>query len=83
MVVAAGLTLAEPLPEVDVNVPGVIATLAAPEVTQLRVLLEPELMPAGLAVNDPIVGFGVLDSAVTTIVVLAVVEPSAFVAFSV
>lgn len=57
--------------------------LAAPDVTQLRALLEPELMPSGLAVNELIVGFGGFDSVVTTIVVFAVVEPAAFVAFSV
>ena len=73
--------LAEPLLEVDVNVPGVIATMVAPDVTQLRVLPDPELMPAGLAVNELIVGFGGFDSAVTTIVVFAVVEASAFAAF--
>jgi hypothetical protein len=68
---------------VDVNVPGVIAMLVAPDVAQLRALPEPELMPAGLAVNELIVGFGGFDSVVTTIVVFAVVEPAAFVAFSV
>ena len=75
MVVAVGLTLVEPLPDVDVKVPGVIAILVAPVVTQLSVLLEPELMLVGLAVNELI--FGLLT---TVTVTAAVVEPAAFVA---
>ena len=51
-----GLTLVEPLADVDVNVPGVIAMLVAPDVTQLRVLLEPELMAVGFAVKEVTVG---------------------------
>jgi hypothetical protein len=35
-----------------VSAPGVTATLLAPVVTQLSVLWEPDLMPAGLAVKD-------------------------------
>ena len=60
-----GLTLVEPLAEVDVNAPGVMAMLVAPVAAQLSVLLEPELMLAGLAVKDVIVGFasfGVADA---------------------
>jgi hypothetical protein len=79
-VVVAGLTLTEPLPEVDVNAPGVIAMLVAPDVTQLRALLEPELMPARLAENELIVGF---EGVVTATVAVAVVEPDEFVAVSV
>ena len=75
MVVAVGLTLVEPLPDVDVKVPGVIAILVAPVVTQLSVLLEPELMLVGLAVNELIVGL-----LTTVTVTVAVVEPMAFVA---
>ena len=56
MVVAVGLTLVEPLADVDVNVPGVIAILVAPVVAQFSVLLEPEAMLVGLAVNELIVG---------------------------
>ena len=56
MVVTVGLTLAEPLADVDVNVPGVMAMLVAPLVTQLSVLLEPELMLSGSAVNEVMVG---------------------------
>ena len=40
----------------DVSVPGVIATVVAPVVAQLSVLLEPESMFAGLAVKDVTVG---------------------------
>ena len=56
MVVDDGLTLVDPLAEVEVNVPGAIETLVASEVTQLRVLLTPELMLVGLAENELITG---------------------------
>jgi hypothetical protein len=56
VVVTVGLTLAEPLADVDVNVPGVMAMLVAPLVAQLSVLVEPELMLSGLAVNEVMVG---------------------------
>jgi hypothetical protein len=56
VVVAVGLTLVEPLADVDVNVPGVMAILVAPVVAQLSVLLEPEAMLVGLAVKEVIVG---------------------------
>jgi hypothetical protein len=56
VVVAVGLTLVEPLADVDVNVPGVMAMLVAPLVAQLSVLLEPVLMLVGLAVKEVIVG---------------------------
>ena len=73
MVVAVGLTLVEPLAEVDVNVPGVMATLVAPFVTQLSVVLEPEFMLVGLAVKTLITGF-------TVTVCAEVTEPAASVA---
>lgn len=73
MVVAVGLTLVEPLPDVEVNVPGVIAMLVAPVVDQLRVELEPEAMLVGLAVKDLITG---LPAAFTVTVAVAVVEPA-------
>ena len=63
------------------NVPGVIAILAAPVVAQLSVLLEPELMLAGLALNEVIVGL--LDAAVTVTVAVDVVEPVALAAVNV
>ena len=74
MVVADGLTLVEPLPEVEVNVPGVMARLVAPVVAQLSMLLEPEVTLAGLAVKDLITG---LSTAFTARVSLDVVEPTA------
>jgi ABC-type uncharacterized transport system permease subunit len=56
VVVAVGVTVVEPLAAAEMNVPGVMAMLVAPVVTQLSVLLEPEAMLAGLAVNKLIVG---------------------------
>lgn len=53
---AVGLTLVEPLADVDVNVPGVIARLVAPPADQLRVLLAPEFMFVGFAVKLVIAG---------------------------
>jgi len=55
VVVAVGLTLVEPLAAVEVKVPGVIETLLAPVVDQLRVAL-PELKLAGFAENEPMAG---------------------------
>jgi hypothetical protein len=80
VVVAVGLTLVELLAAVDVNVPGVIAILVAPVVTQLSVLLEPELMLVGLAVKELILG---VFAATTVTVAVDVVEPEALVAVSV
>lgn len=48
--------LVEPLADVEVNVPGVMAMLVAPVVAQLRVQLVPEFMFVGFAVNEVIVG---------------------------
>ncbi len=78
---AVGLTVVELLADVEVNAPGVMAMLVAPVVTQLSVLLEPELMLAGLAVNELIVGAFI--GTVTVTVAVAVVEPPALVAVSV
>jgi hypothetical protein len=47
VVVAVGLMFVEPLADVDVNVPGVMAILVAPVVAQLSVLLEPEVILVG------------------------------------
>ena len=80
MVVAVGLTLVEPLADVEVNVPGVMAMLVAPVVSQLSVLLDPEVILVGLAVKELIVG---LLGAVTVRVSVDVVEPVALVAVSV
>jgi hypothetical protein len=80
VVVAVGLTLVEPLADVEVNVPGVMASLLAPVVTQLSVLLEPEVIREGLAVKELISGL----LAVSTVTVsVDVVEPAALVAVSV
>ena len=80
MVVAVGLTLVEPLADVDVNVPGVMARLVAPVVAQLSVLLEPEVILVGLAVKELIIG---LLAVFTVTVSVDVVEPAALVAVSV
>ena len=80
MVVAVGLTVVAPLATVDVNVPGVMAMPVAPLVAQLNVLLEPELMLAGFAVKELMVGLlGVL----TVTVTVDVTEPAVFVAVNV
>lgn len=80
MVVAVGLTLFEPVADVEVNVPGVIAMLAAPAVAQLRIAAEPEAMLVGFAVKELITG---LVAAFTVTVATAVVEPALSVAVSV
>ncbi len=54
--VAVGLTLVDPLADVDVNVPGVMTILVVPVTDQLRVVLAPELMVVGLAVKEVIAG---------------------------
>lgn len=80
MVVAVRRTLAEPLAEGDVNVPGVMARLVAPVVAQLSVLLEPEVILVGLAVKELILG----SPAVLTVTVsVDVVEPAVLLAVSV
>jgi hypothetical protein len=80
VVVAVGLTLVEPLADVEVNVPGVMAILLAPVVAQLSVLLEPEVILEGLAVKELISG---LLAVFTVTVSVDVVEPAALVAVSV
>jgi len=50
--------LVEPLADAEVNVPGVMAMLAASVVVQLRALLAPEFMPVGFAAKELIVGIG-------------------------
>jgi hypothetical protein len=80
VVVAVGLTLVEPLGDVDVNAPGVMAILVAAVVAQLSVLLEPEVILVGRAVKELMVG---LLAAFTVRVRVDVVEPAALVAVSV
>ena len=46
----------EPLAAVEVKVLGVMAIVVVPLVTQLRVLLEPDVMLVGLAVKELMVG---------------------------
>ena len=62
----------EPLAEVEVNVPGVMAIFVAPDVAQVRVLLDPDAMLSGFAVKELIVG---LPAAFTVTVAVDVVEP--------
>ncbi len=81
MVVAVGLTLVEPLAEVEVNVPGVMLRLDAPVVVQLSVLLAPEVTLVGFAAKELITGFA--EFAVTVTVTADVVEPELLVAVSV
>jgi hypothetical protein len=80
VVVAIGLTLVDPLGDVEVNVPGVMAILVAPVVAQISVLLDPEVMFVGLAVKELITGL-LADFTVT--VATDVAEPAALVAVSV
>ena len=56
MVVAVGLMLVEPVADVDVNVPGVMAIFVAPVAAQLTVLLVPEFMLVGSAVKEVMAG---------------------------
>jgi hypothetical protein len=48
--------LVEPLTDVEVKVPGVMAIPVAPAAAQLSVLLVPEFMLVGFAAKDVIVG---------------------------
>jgi hypothetical protein len=75
-----GLTLVEPVADVEVNVPGVMARLVAPVVAQLSVLLEPDVMLAGFAVKDVMTG---LVGALMVMVSDEVDEPATLVAVSV
>lgn len=74
-----GLTLVEPLGEVEVKFPGVMAMVVAPLVDQLSVLLEPEVMLVGLAEKEFIVG---ALAAFTVTVTFNVLEPEELVAVS-
>ena len=66
--------------DVDVNVPGVMAILVAPDVVQLSMLLEPEATLVGLAVKELTTG---LLGGFTVTVSVDVAEPAALVAVSV
>jgi hypothetical protein len=80
VVAAVGLTFVEPLADVDVNVPGAMARLVAPVIVQFSVLLEPEAILVGLAVNELIIG---LLAVFTVTVSVDLAEPDALVAVSV
>ena len=56
MVVEAGVTVVDPLAAADVNPNGLILMLVALVAFQVRRLLDPALMLAGLPLNAPIVG---------------------------
>jgi len=56
VVVDVGLTVVEPLANVEVNDPGVMEILVAPVEDQLRVVLEPEGMVAEAAVKEEMFG---------------------------
>lgn len=78
--VAVGLTLVEPLANVDEKVPGVMAISFAPVDDQLSVLAAPEEILAGFAVKETMIGLFV---DVTVTVTVDVAEPAAFAAVNV
>lgn len=80
MVVADGLTLNEPLADVGMKPPGAMERLVAPTVTQLNVLLAPDVMFVGLAVKELIAG---LPAPFTETVSIDVLDPAGLVAVSV
>jgi hypothetical protein len=80
VVVAVGLTLTEPVSELDENLPGLIEMLVVLLVTQLSVVLAPSTILVGVALNEPIVGFG---GGVTITFTVLVTVPALFVAFRV
>jgi hypothetical protein len=77
VVVAVGLTLVEPLADVELKDPGAMAMLVAPVVAQLKELLEPSVMLVGFAVKELMVG---LPGALTVMVSEDVDDPAALVA---
>lgn len=58
MVVLVGLTEVEPLADCELKPPGEMEIVLAPLVDQISVLLPPEAMLVGLAVNEAIEGAG-------------------------
>jgi hypothetical protein len=79
VVVEVGLTLVEPLADVEVNDPGVMEMLVAPLVAQFKVLLDPDAIPEGVAVNELIVGLLPVP-VVTVTVAVEVTDPAELVA---
>jgi hypothetical protein len=80
VVVAVGLTLTDPVSELDLNPPGLIEMLVEFMVTQLSVLLEPSRIFGGLALNELIVGLG---GTVTVTFTVFVTVPALFLALRV
>lgn len=74
---AVGLTVVDPVSDVDEKAPGVIATLVAFAVDQLSVLLAPAVILAELAPKELISGLSL-----TITVTRFVLEPTSLVAFS-
>lgn len=68
MVVAVGLTVVEPLADVDVKVPGVIEMPFAPVTAQLSVVRAPELRLVGFATKEVIRGAWVPEDDVDSVV---------------
>ena len=80
MVVVSGLTFTVPLAEVEARLPGAMFSVVAPELVQLSVLMPPNVMLVGLAVNELMVGSV---GCVTVTISVVVTEPVVFVAVSV
>lgn len=76
--VVVGATESVPLADVELNVPGVMVMLVAPAVLKANVLLEPDAMLAGVAVNEVIVS-----GVPTVMVVVAATDPKELVAVTV
>jgi hypothetical protein len=81
-VVPVGLTLVEPVAAAEVNEPGVMAMLVAPVVVQFKVLLFPDVMLVGVAVNTLTVGLVPVPAATVTVAV-EVTDPAELVAVNV
>ena len=80
--VEVGATEVDPLAEVEVKLPGVMLTWLAPLVVQLKLVVPPAVIVAGLPANDVMVGFtGV--GAVTVTVAVEVTDPVLLVAVNV
>jgi hypothetical protein len=68
VVVVVGLTLVEPVAEVEVNEPGEIEIVVAPLVAHVSMVLVPEFTVAGFTVNEAIDGMEPLPGGVLTVV---------------
>ena len=72
--------MVDPLSDVEVNVPGVIAMLVAPLTIQFNVLLLPELIVVGAATKEVMVGLLSVVPVLTVTVAVDVADPELFVA---